>query len=87
MAKKHREPIAPAPAEKGISKKGWKIIGGGLSLLVAGFTALCFTDPRGQNWASTVSPFLILGGYAVVGLGIMTPDPEENDRRQSTEAG
>lgn len=33
------------------------------------------TDPMGQNWASNLSPFLILGGYALIGLGIVLKDP------------
>jgi hypothetical protein len=27
----------------------------------------------GQNWASLVSPFLLVAGYAVIGIGIILP--------------
>lgn len=79
MARKHKPQVQPSPApESGISRRGWKVIGAGIAVLVLGYTVLCFTDPKGQNWASTLSPFLILGGYAVIGAGILTPDPEES---------
>ena len=81
MAKKHRKQDTSHPTDQGISRRGWKIIGAGIAVLVLGYIVLGFTDPRGTNWASTLSPFLILGGYAVVGAGIMTPDPEEEATR------
>lgn len=77
MARKLKEAKAAPAQDPGISRRGWKTIGAGIGLLVVGFTVLCFTDPRGQNWASVASPFLILGGYAVIGAGILAPDPEE----------
>lgn len=46
-------------------------------MVALGFYLLSLTDPAGQNWASVVSPFVILGGYAVIGGGIVLPDPEE----------
>ena len=55
----------------GISTRGWKVIGAGIGVVVLGFIVLSFTDPGGQNWASTLSPFLILGGYAAVAVGIL----------------
>lgn len=86
MARKHKDatPALAPEAARGISRRGWKVIGGGAGLLAAGYSVLCFTDPRGQNWASVLAPFLILGGYAVIGIGILTPDPEEI-RDQRTE--
>jgi hypothetical protein len=57
-----------------ISRRGWKTIGGGAAIAALGYLVLSFTDPRGQNLASTVSPFLILGGYATIGAGILLRD-------------
>jgi hypothetical protein len=81
MAKKNRgpkvskEPQAQqqAPIEP-ISSKGKKVIGMGVGILVLGFIVLCFTDPMGRNWASLLSPFLIVGGYVLVGIGIFLPE-------------
>ena len=73
---KKKYPAADAEAGKQpiLSKKGWKIAGIGLSLVIAGFVVLSFTDPRGQNFASHLSPFLIIGGYVVIGVGIVAKD-------------
>ena len=82
MARKQKE-VKPAPSsESALSRRGWKTVAAGVGLLVVGYTVLCFTDPRGQNWASVVSPFLILGGYAVIGTGILLSDPEEVQPQQ-----
>ena len=65
------------PIEKeAISSAGWKTIGAGVLLLILGFGTLSLTDPEGRNWASALSPFLILGAYAVIALGIFLPEPE-----------
>lgn len=63
---------------QGLSKRGKKVIGAGIALLVVGFIVLSLTDSAGQNWASTLSPFLILGAYAVIGVGIVLPDRPQN---------
>lgn len=47
----------------------------GAIAVVAGFITLSFTDPWGRNLPSRVSPFLLLGGYALIGVGIMVRDP------------
>ena len=57
----------------GISKTGWRVIASGVLFLVVGYIVLSRTDPAGQNWASKLSPFLILGGYALIGAGIIVP--------------
>lgn len=83
MAKKNKRPASPneqSPAApqlpvRFISKRGWKAVGGGIALLLIGYFVLSMTDPMGQNWASNLSPFLILGGYALIGLGIVLKDP------------
>ena len=76
MAKnKHRHSqqaaVQQAQGAGGITSKGWKVIGCGAGTVVLGFIVLCFTDPAGQNWASTISPFLILGGYGAIAAGIL----------------
>lgn len=72
-------PARPAARFSGISKRGWKVIAAGAATAVVGYIVLSFTDPAGQNWASNLCPFLILGGYATIGVGIMTPDPGETE--------
>lgn len=60
-----------------LSRRGKRTIFWGILLLVAGFFLLTFTDPEGRNWASFLSPLLILGAYGVIATGIFLPDPEE----------
>ncbi|MBN1823165.1 MAG: hypothetical protein JW803_02475 [Endomicrobiales bacterium] len=60
--------------ERGISATGKKVIAAGILVAVAGYFVLTKTDPAGQNWASTLSPFLILGGYVLIGAGIIVPE-------------
>jgi hypothetical protein len=76
MAKKDKKdiPVASQPATP-ISRRGWKTIGIGIGIVILGFVVLSFTDPRGQNFASHLSPFLILGGYTTIGFGILLKDP------------
>ena len=64
----------------GISRLGRKIIFSGIAVLVAGFLVLTKTDPSGQNLASMLSPFLILGGYFIIGIGIFVPDKAETPK-------
>jgi hypothetical protein len=69
--KKTKVEIKP---EEGISKRGKKVIGIGIFLLAIGFLVLTKTDPQGQNFASIISPFLIIGGYVTIAVGIILPD-------------
>lgn len=62
----------------GISRRGKRIIAAGVGVVIVGFFILSKTDPAGQNWASVVSPFLILGGYATIAIGIIFPDKDEH---------
>ena len=64
---------------EGVSKRGWKVIGCGIGIVTVGFYVLSLTDPAGQNWASNLSPFLLLGGYATIAVGIVLPEKKEND--------
>jgi hypothetical protein len=66
----------PAPAS-GLSKTGIKVIIAGVMLLIIGFFVLSKTDPEGQNLASKLSPFLILGGYVCIGVGIAIPERKQ----------
>ncbi|MBI5595209.1 MAG: hypothetical protein HY928_03870 [Elusimicrobia bacterium] len=68
---------APAPSDGGesLSSTGLKTMAAGVVLAAAGFLVLTRADSMGRNWAATLSPFLILGGYAVVGWGIFRDDP------------
>jgi hypothetical protein len=58
-----------------ISSTGKKTIAGGVVLAAAGFLVLTRADSMGRNWAASLSPFLILGGYALMGWGIFRDDP------------
>lgn len=87
--KKQKTPDSRHQELIGISKRGKKIIAAGIGVLILGFFILTKTDPAGQNWASIISPFLILGGYAIIAIGIVFPDknerptPQESQEKQS----
>jgi hypothetical protein len=69
---------AAAPVEaRGLSSLGKKVILAGFVVLAAGYFILTKTDPAGQNLASKLSPFLILGGYALIGAGIAVPEKKQ----------
>ncbi len=59
------------PSAHGLSSFGKKVIAGGSGVVIVGFWVLSLTDPLGRNWASTLSPFLILGGYVLIAVGIL----------------
>jgi len=60
------------PAETKAKKKtGLYIIGAALGVLALGYYVLTLVNPDASNWAGTVSPLLIIGGYVMVGAGIM----------------
>jgi len=40
-------------------------------MLVAGHVLLAFAGPTAINFAARLSPFLIIGGYAVFGCGLI----------------
>ena len=64
---------------EGISKRGKKIIFAGIVVLIVGYFVLTKTDPAGQNFASNLSPFLILGGYLLIGIGIIVPEKSNKE--------
>ncbi|PIU83213.1 MAG: hypothetical protein COS68_05285 [Elusimicrobia bacterium CG06_land_8_20_14_3_00_38_11] len=55
-----------------ISKRGKIIIAVGIGLVIVGFLILTETNPQGDNWASVVSPFLLIGGYITIAIGIIS---------------
>ncbi len=78
MAKNPRRQLTAVPAAPvsrisfPSSAKKWLLAG--LFSVVVGFVLLCWTDPSGQNWASTLSPFLLVGGYVLLGVGFYQAD-------------
>ena len=81
MSRKNRQPKPqPVPSKGGeavsddITSLGLKIIAAGVAVIVLGFVVLSRADAMGGNWAAHLSPFLILGGYVIVGLGIFAPE-------------
>lgn len=72
------------PALRGVSGRGKKIILAGGGVAVLGYFLLTKTDPAGQNIPSLLSPFFILGGYLLVGLGIILPSSSSNPEAQKS---
>jgi len=62
-----------------LSRKGWMGLGGGIFLLFLGFLTLSFTDPAGKNFASDLSPLLLVSGYALIAFAIWRGTPR-NDK-------
>ena len=65
-------PDSPAPTQV-LSSLGWRIIGAGGALVIAGFVLLSFADSMGRNLPAVVSPFLLIAGYAAIGVGLFLP--------------
>lgn len=70
-AKKDRP--APPLSYEPLSSGGKRLIGTGGALVVAGFVLLSFADPLGRNLPALVSPFLLIVGYAAIGVGLFLP--------------
>lgn len=68
-------PPTPLPYEP-LSYRGKVLAGAGGALVIAGFVLLSFADPLGRNLPATLSPFLLVGGYAAIGVGLFLP-PEK----------
>jgi hypothetical protein len=43
----------------------------GTASIVIGLFLLTLTNPEGNNWASILSPLMIIGGYIVVIIGLL----------------
>ncbi|MEW6557310.1 MAG: hypothetical protein AB1349_08145 [Elusimicrobiota bacterium] len=72
MKQKHQKAVQPSVALPVISKRGKIIIAAGIGLVIVGFLVLTKTNPQGDNWASIVSPFLLIGGYITIAVGIIS---------------
>lgn len=68
---KIKESRLPNQAGAGISRRGKIVIACGIGLLVIGFFILTKTNPEGSNWASILSPLLIISGYITIAIGII----------------
>jgi hypothetical protein len=67
---------APPPPSEALSSRGKALVLAGGACVLLGFAVLSRADSMGRNWAATVSPFLLLGGYAAIGVGLfLPPDP------------
>jgi len=66
---------APPPPSEILSPRGKTLVAAGGIAVVLGFGVLSRADALGRNWAATLSPFLILGGYAAIGVGLFLPPP------------
>lgn len=64
---------APPPPSEALNPLGKRLVAAGGVLTVLGFAVLSRADALGRNWASSLSPFLILGGYAAIGVGLFLP--------------
>ncbi len=81
MAKKEKKTVKPSlpslpPPSAALSPRGKLLAGVGGALVVLGFLVLSRADALARNWAGHLAPFLILGGYALIGLGLFLPPPE-----------
>lgn len=63
--------IETSNQQVGLSKMGLKVIFSSMGLLIVGFILLRFTNPSGNNWASFISPLVIILAYIFIGIGIM----------------
>ncbi|MFA5974663.1 MAG: hypothetical protein WC859_00665 [Elusimicrobiota bacterium] len=68
-----------------LSSHSKKWLAAGILLAILGFWLLTFTDPAGQNWASTLSPFLLVIGYVFIGIGFVLPSPLSSEPASSPE--
>jgi hypothetical protein len=56
--------------EKQAFRKKVTLIAGTASIVI-GLFLLKYTNPEGNNWASILSPLMIIGGYVVVIIGLL----------------
>jgi hypothetical protein len=69
---KEKVPALPPPSAA-LNPLGKKLVLAGGTLVLLGFAVLSRADALGRNWAASLSPFLILGGYAAIGVGLFLP--------------
>lgn len=70
---KKKEVPAPPPPSEILSPRGKVLVAAGGISVLAGFAVLTRADALGRNWAASLAPFLILGGYAAIGVGLYLP--------------
>ena len=75
---KKDRPGPPLPTE-GLSPRGKMFAGAGGALVIAGFVLLSFADALGRNLPALISPFLLIGGYAAIGVGLFLPPLPPSD--------
>lgn len=68
-------PAPPAPSAA-LPPRGKALAAAGGALVLLGFLVLSRADALARNWAGQLAPFLILGGYFVIGVGLFLPPPE-----------
>ena len=74
MCNKRGRLLLSCNAGSGGGKEAGKLLAGvGGALVIAGFVLLSFADAQGRNLAAMVSPFLLIGGYAAIGVGLFLP--------------
>ncbi len=65
---------APEPTKLPLGRTNYRLIGVGMALIVLGFALMStepFIDASQFSLALYVSPILILGGYGIIGYGIL----------------
>jgi hypothetical protein len=70
-----KDASAPTPPTQTLSSAGWRIVGAGGALVISGFVLLSCADAMGRNLPAVVSPFLLIAGYAAIGVGLFLPPP------------
>lgn len=81
--KTKKEDVAASQGEN-ITPLGWKIVAAGALCVLAGFFTLSKVDRMGKNLAADLAPLLILGGYALIGLGIFASPEKEGEASPSS---
>jgi hypothetical protein len=64
-------PQALAPADDRFGRTNWLLLIIGVAMLVVGFWLLSMADERAANLAGRLSPFVILGGYGAIFVGLV----------------
>ena len=70
-------PALPLPSKR-LSPVGMRLLGAGGALVLLGFVVLSFADPLGKNAAAVAAPFLLIAGYAAIGVGLYRTAPPDS---------
>lgn len=60
-----------ANSSEKLEKKNVILFGIGFIILILGYFVLTYTDSRGQNWASILSPIMLVGAYIIMGISMI----------------